>query len=209
LTERIPCAPLLAGQYGTSIADLARRIENGAVFIYPTETVYGIGGRSDRLDVERRIRSVKERRSSAPFILLAANRNRFEAAGLSFSGNAELLAGKFWPGNLTLVLASPAAPDGIAVRVSNHPFIAALDAVLQVPVFSTSANLSNSPYVNDPDTIFSVFCGRVDFMIDAGVLPESRPSTVVRVRADDSIEIVRQGILPVESIFETICQPNQ
>ncbi|HMD67483.1 MAG TPA: L-threonylcarbamoyladenylate synthase [Chitinivibrionales bacterium] len=208
MTERIPLAPLLAGEVGCTVADLAHRIESGAVFICPTDTIYGIGGRADSADVERRIRSVKERRSPAPFILLAADRSRFEALGLRFTGNAALLANRFWPGPVTLVLPALAFSAGVGVRVSSHPFVTALDAKLGMPIFSTSANLSDSPYVNDPDAIFSAFQTKVDFMVDAGVLPESRPSTVVRVNADDSLEILREGAVAAERIFQTIRNPD-
>lgn len=208
MTERIPLAPLLAGETGCTVADLARRIESGAVFIYPTETVYGIGGRADSADVERRIRSVKERLSPAPFILLAADKSRFEALGLRFTGNAALLANRFWPGPVTLVLPAPGSPAGVGVRVSSHPFVTALDEKLGVPIFSTSANLSDSPYVNDPDVIFTAFCDRVDFMVDAGALPESRPSTVVRINADDSLDVLREGTVAAERIFQTIRNPG-
>ncbi len=205
MTERIPLVSLLSGEHSSSLMKACvGRVKNGAVFVHPTETIYGIGGRADSREVERRIRSIKERKKPSPFIIIAGNRNCFDPLGLSFSRSAAILAEEFWPGNLTLVLPSKDAPEGIGVRVSNHPFVVALCAELGVPIFSTSANLSDSPYVNDPDAIFATYNGAADFMVDAGVLPVSQPSTVVRIRADDSVAILREGAVPREQILHAL-----
>jgi L-threonylcarbamoyladenylate synthase len=186
------------------MTELADRVAKNAVFIYPTETIYGIGGRGDTESVEKRIRSIKERKKHAPLILIADDSKRFKTFKLNFPSNAKLLAKRFWPGNLTLVLPSDKSNDGIAVRVSNHPFFIALYERLDVPIFSTSANLSDQPYVNDPEAIYMIFEGKVDFMVDAGKLPESKPSTVVKVNQDDSIEILREGVIVKEEIDKII-----
>lgn len=205
MTERIPLSPLLSGA-GARIrmAALANRVMNGAVFIYPTETIYGIGGRADNPAVEKRIRSIKERQKASPFILIAADKKYFYSFDLLFTANATLLSKKYWPGNLTLILPSNNIPDGVGVRISDHPFITALYNKLDVPIFSTSANLSDQPYVNDPDEIFKVFNGKVDFIIDAGKLPESKPSTVVKINEDGSVEVVREGIVPNTAILKVL-----
>jgi L-threonylcarbamoyladenylate synthase len=183
---------------------LADRVAKNAVFIYPTETIYGIGGRADNTAVERRIRSIKERQKVSPLILIADDIKKFKSFHLHFSPNAQRLADKYWPGNLTLVLPSNTIPDGVGVRISDHPFITALLSEMRVPIFSTSANLSDQPYVNDPDAIYMLFEGNVDFMIDAGVLPGSKPSTVVKVNQDDSVEILREGVIVKEEIDKII-----
>jgi L-threonylcarbamoyladenylate synthase len=205
LTERISFNSLIHGANAAiRLASLANRVLNGAVFIYPTETIYGIGGRADSKAVEQRIRSIKERSKPSPFIVIAADKKNFRSLHLNFTPKAELLARKFWPGNITLILPSPNAPDGVGVRVSDHPFIAALFSALGVPIFSTSANISDQPYKNDPDEIFNVFNGKVDFMVDAGILPESKPSTVVRITKDDSVEILREGVVLEESVLKCL-----
>jgi L-threonylcarbamoyladenylate synthase len=208
LTERIPLAALLSGAKAqTAVSALADRIKNGAIFVYPTETIYGIGGRADDETVEKRIRAVKERQKPSPFILIAAKVAHFNSLDLRFTPNAALLAKKFWPGNLTLIVPSPLSSVGVGIRVSNHPFITALFSFLNIPLFSTSANMSDRPYVNDPDVIFKTFYGNVDFMVDAGKLPETRPSTVVKINSDDTVELVRKGVVGFEEIMETINTP--
>ncbi|HEX7511474.1 MAG TPA: Sua5/YciO/YrdC/YwlC family protein, partial [Chitinivibrionales bacterium] len=75
---------------------------------------------------------------------------------------------------------------------------------LHKPLFSTSANFSGQAYVNDPAAIYSLFEKNVDFMIDAGVLPPSPPSTVIKICSDDTVEIVREGKVSKEQIFSVI-----
>ncbi|HUI91895.1 MAG TPA: L-threonylcarbamoyladenylate synthase [Chitinivibrionales bacterium] len=205
MTERIPLDALLSGaDAGTRMTALANRVMNGAVFIYPTETIYGIGGRADSKEVENRIRSIKERQKVSPLILIADDIKQFKSFHLNFPPNAKLLADKFWPGNITLVLPAKNRPDGIGVRISDYPFITTLYTHIDVPIFSTSVNLSDQPYVNDPDTIYKLFDGKIDFMVDAGKLPESKPSSVVKVNEDGEVEIVREGVIPKEKIFRIV-----
>jgi L-threonylcarbamoyladenylate synthase len=200
--ERIPLTSLLeTGPCAVSLLkNIAAAIDKGAIFVYPTETIYGIGGGYGSPDVEAAIFRAKKRISSAPLILIASDRSFFNALSLTFPPAAETLARVFWPGMLTLVLPSPFKPEGIAVRVSSHPFITALFEHCITPLYSTSANMSGEAYVNDPDIIYSQFSGVIDFMIDAGPLPASPPSTVVRVGADNALEVVREGVIPVEKI---------
>lgn len=206
--ERILLRTLLAP--GLSVAsklrDIAAMIDHGAVFICPTETIYGIGGSIEVPDVREKIYLAKRRGHDTPLIVIAAERKSLEPLSLVFPPAAEALAKAFWPGKVTLILPSLFEPNGIAVRVSDHPFITALSRHCKVPLYSTSANISGIPYRNDPDLIFSQFTGTVDFMVDAGTLPESMPSTIVRVRENNKVTIIREGIVPGEKIMAVSVQ---
>jgi L-threonylcarbamoyladenylate synthase len=185
---------------------LAQRVLAGAVFVYPTETVYGVGGRADSVAVEQRIRFVKDRRKFSPFILLADTVERFQELDLVLPPKALLLARKFWPGNITLVVPRGKGLGEVGIRISDHPFVVALAALLALPLFSTSANISDYPYVNDPNVIFSAFNGKIDFMVDAGMLPASLPSTVVHVDTNDSVTILREGKVSAETIMNALTE---
>ncbi|MGB7566280.1 MAG: Sua5/YciO/YrdC/YwlC family protein, partial [Chitinivibrionales bacterium] len=99
-----------------------------------------------------------------------------------------------------LVLPIKNKKETLGVRVSNHPFIQAIFTRIKTPIFSTSANMSGNDYKNDPDEIFSIFSKRVDFMVDAGKLASSRPSTIVRVLPDNTVKIIREGAISAEQI---------
>jgi L-threonylcarbamoyladenylate synthase len=202
MAERIQLLELLNGpQVSDGFADLAKRIEAGEIFVYPTETIYGIGGRADSESVKKRIIKAKVRKPENPMILLSSHKQFFDDFGIDFPKAGKLLAQHFWPGQLTLVLPFLNRKGTAGVRVSDHPFIMKLYEHLKVPIFSTSANISGHPYENDPDEIFNLFKSKVDFMVDAGVLPPSPPSTVVNVINDKKIEVVREGVIEAKELL--------
>jgi L-threonylcarbamoyladenylate synthase len=198
--ERVPLHSLLSTPASAHLRKIASAVDKGALFVYPTETIYGIGGSVTAPGMRERICLAKKRANDVPLIIIAPDRNFFRPLSLTFPPAAEKLARRFWPGMLTLVLPSPDHPDGIAVRVTDHPFITALFRYCTSPIYSTSANMSGKPYVNDPDAIFDQFANAINFMIDAGPLPSSLPSTVVRVGEDDTVTVLREGVIPGKKI---------
>jgi len=205
MAEKIPLSALLSGHDSSGLLhSVTRRIEAGEIVVYPTETIYGIGGRADSEAVRKKIVKAKHREPRRPLILIAAKKEHFVDFNVHFSPIAETLARHFWPGNLTMVLPFKNGSAAIGVRVSDHPLIQALFRELKTPIFSTSANLSGQAYANDPAIIYSLFKENIDFMIDAGVLPPSPPSTVVKILSDDRVEIVREGKVPKEEILSVV-----
>ncbi len=202
--DRIDIKTLLCGECRFRMEAIASRIEKGGVFIYPTETIYGIGGRYDDIDVFNKIISIKKRKPEKAIILLGADIESFAPLNLYFSPAAKKCAEKFWPGQLTMILPVCSSFEEIAVRVSGHPFIKALRDFFSLPIFSTSANISENPYQPDPDIIYKKFRNSVDFMVDAGFLPPSLPSTIVRFPIDGRITIVRKGAIADSDIFSVL-----
>ena len=163
----------------------------------------------DEAAAVRRIFLVKGRSGRKPLPLIAASlagvRRRFVLAGSALG-----LARRHWPGPLTLVLAykkrgtSLAASAGErtgAVRVPRSAWARAIAAVAGGLVTSTSANLSGEATLYDPRKVAASFRGRrhaPDLMLDAGLLPVRRPSTIVRLKRG-IIEVLRQGSVKVKS----------
>ena len=202
--ERIALETLLCDTHSpdSALARLAERIEAGSIFVYPTETIYGIGG-CMRDAVEQKIIAAKKRRPDSPMILIASSQEAFAALGIRLNALATMLAEKFWPGNLTMVVATGQEHTTAAIRVSAHPFLQALGKHYNSPVYSTSANISSEPYNSDPDTIYRLFSNNVDFMVDAGMLPPSPPSTVVEI-LDSDIKILREGAIAAQELVALV-----
>lgn len=198
--ERIALSTLLAPEGRTLLNDVAGAISDGAVIVYPTETIYGIGGRADHQEVYRRIIAAKRRPPDQPMILVAGHRSSFSSLDLFFPPEAQRLASAFWPGPLTLILPSASFPEGRAIRVSDYPFLTAIAPLCSIPLYSTSANRSGVPYCADPDTIYALFENNVDVMIDAGLLPAAKPSTVVKVHESGTIAVLREGGITASDI---------
>src|ERR1700690_3900096 len=118
---RIWCSARRAKRRGTprmisprkrEIAEAARLIsarKRGAV---PTETVYGLGANALDAAAVARIFAAKGRPASSPLIVHVASLEAAQALVTAWPAAADLLARKFWPGPLTLVLPKQAAiPD--------------------------------------------------------------------------------------------------
>lgn len=205
MADRIPLDSVVKGPGAKkNLKRMCDRINAGEVFIYPTETIYGIGGRADKEVVKQKIHKVKKRRLDHPMVLLAGKKEFFSSCNVDFPPAAQELSSLFWPGFLTLVVPVKNQKETLGMRVSDHPFIRAIFTYLHFPIFSTSANISGTEYKNDPDEIFAIFSNDVDFMVDAGRLAPSPPSTVVGVSADNTVKILREGAVSREKIESVI-----
>ncbi|HVZ49897.1 MAG TPA: L-threonylcarbamoyladenylate synthase [Gemmatimonadaceae bacterium] len=161
------------------------------VLAYPTETVYGLGGAIDRASVDALL-EIKRRPRGKPFLVLIAASGMIDRLGLTLTKSAGMLAARFWPGPLTLVLpggerrvpeALRGPEGGIAVRWTPHAGMQKLIAAYGDAITSTSANQPGSPPAANAADIVShwsalVAAGKLR-VLDAGTLAPSEPSTVV------------------------------
>jgi len=189
-----------------SLDPAVRRLRTDGVLAYPTETVYGLGSLLRPAPIQR-LRRAKAR-DDRPMLVLV--RDAGMVADLRWSEEARRLAEIFWPGAVTLVLDDPEArfPAGIrseggtvGVRVSPHPVVAALLELLGEPLVSTSANIPGEPPARTGEEAGEVLralelvAGAL--LLDAGVLPPSRPSTVLDC-STEPFTVLRAGAVPVE-----------
>ena len=165
----------------------AEVLNAGGVVVVPTDTVYGLAARPDFEDAVERLYTIKGRELKKPIALLASDIAAIERFGYPIAGKARELAEKHWPGALTLVVGK----EGF--RIPDHAetceLIAACGGVLRV----TSANLSGRrPATDAPQALADVGLS-ADYVVDDGVSPGGVPSTVVRVKPDGSLEVLREG----------------
>jgi L-threonylcarbamoyladenylate synthase len=203
-TDRIKLERLLEPQGEDLLKQVASDIKQGAVFVYPTETIYGIGGNTELAFVNEKIFNAKRRPGENPLIHLAGKQEVFSSLLDHAPLVARFLADTFWPGLLTIIVSTDEIQSGVAIRFSGHPFLIKLFGFLDFPIFSTSANVSGATYNPDPDYIYEIFKNEVDFMIDGGLLPPSAPSTVVKIDSDKCIKVIREGILSRASICSAL-----
>jgi L-threonylcarbamoyladenylate synthase len=195
-------------------ATLAHLAAQG-VLAYPTETVYGFGSAIDGASVERLV-ALKSRPAAKPFLLLISGSAMIDRLGLTMHHAASMLAARFWPGPLTLVLPGgerrvPArlrGPEGgIAVRWTSHPGLQRLIAALGDPLTSTSANRPGRPPAMSAGEILDqwgtgVRAGTIR-VLDGGRLVESAPSTVVDCTARHA-RVIRPGAIPAAVLRQSV-----
>jgi L-threonylcarbamoyladenylate synthase len=176
-------------------------VKEGGVIVYPTETVYGIGGNALEKDVWNRIRKIKERPKEKGFIILIKEPNWLEDLVEFIPENAWKLIKKFWPGPLTIVFPVRKSyrylfGKTVAIRVSPHPYVKEILEISGVPLISTSANISGEGPVKDFKEAEKRFGDLVDGIVDGECWGE-KPSTIFNSLTG---EILREGPISKEEI---------
>lgn len=175
---------------------LRRLVFTDGIWIAPSDTIYGLSGNAVSPRAAERIRSAKQRLGK-PFIYLVSNMemaNRFIASTIPPAFEDLFVAGE-----VTLILPSryPAWGESAALRVATDPLASALVRDCDIPLISTSANLSNASYVDNSAEIYNLFGDKVDLMIDVGPLGTTLPSTVLDMTGAKPA-IVREGKMAQE-----------
>ena len=177
-----------------SIAEAAAILENGGVLAFATETVYGLGALRDQADAADRLRELKSRPDDKPFTLLVADAEEALRHCSEGSIAAERLMKRFWPGPLTMVLATDGGgmeqttgfrvPDSISAR--------ALLEELSGPLLAPSANPAGQPPAINGEEVRSYFEGKIDGVLDGGPVALEQASTVIRMKPG-GFEVLREG----------------
>lgn len=188
-------------------------LSGGGIVVYPTETSYGMGCDATNQEAVERIFAIKQRpvvKGLSTILPSLAEATQY----IILRPYTRRLVEYYWPGPLTIVApkspTSPLSPlcengnDGThAVRVSSHPVAAALANRFGKPIVATSANISGKPDVYDPAEILKAYENATEqptAYIDAGVLPQTPPSTIVQVRPE-GINVLRQGALVIRKVW--------
>ena len=187
---------------GRAAADVLRA---GGVVLLPTDTVYGIAVATDVPGATARLFSLKGRDRHVPIAVLVADAAQAWTIVLPpVPDAARVLATRWWPGALTLVLPRDPAwevdlgGDGttVGVRCPDHELIRALCRSVG-PLATTSANRHGRPTPSTAQEAAAEL-GGVDLVVDGGHLPGT-PSTVVDCTVDP-VCVLREGAIPREAV---------
>lgn len=158
-------------------------IENGGILIYPTDTVYGIGGDATEPSVVKRIREIKKIKDDKPFSVMVADFAMIEEYCIVDFVH-ELILKKYLPGPYTFILKihRPIAATNnltLGVRIPELSFCYELCAAVKRPIITTSANITGSPPPVSFSEISKEILEQVDLAIDGGKTKYEAPSTIV------------------------------
>ena len=181
-------------------------LKQGGLVAFPTDTVYGLGACADNQQAVERVYQVKERPRNMALPLLLAHTSQISEVAEPVPPIAWLLADKFLPGALTIVLyrsnsvldVVTGGGSTVAVRIPAHPVPVALAEDLG-PIVGTSANLSGKPSVLTADEVCSQFGDKIDLVIDGGRCPGGRESTIVDVTGEVPV-VLREGAISREEL---------
>lgn len=182
-------------------------LNNEELVAIPTETVYGLAG---NIYSEKAIQSIfetKERPFFNPLIVHIPSVDYLDTIVSYVPEKAKLLADKFWPGSLTLVLPKKdTIPDlitagkaTVAVRVPNHPVTLELLKQLEFPLAAPSANPFNRISPTTAQHVEGYFKDKIDMVLDGGACKNGIESTIIGFEDDEPI-IYRLGSISIEAI---------
>lgn len=189
------------------LQELAQAIKACKLVAFPTDTVYGIGASGLIKAAMRRIYTVKGRDAVKALPILVKSKEEAKR-WVEWTETAERLAQKFWPGPLTLVLRP--TKEGrlltfqeyqtLAIRVPAHPAILAILETVDIPLASSSANISGQPAPKTCGPVIDALGNSLDFIVDAGEV-EGLESSVVDA-TQPSPRVLREGKLSRKAIME-------
>lgn len=188
------------------IEQAAKILQDGEVLIFPTETVYGLGGIYDDERAFQKMVAIKKRPPNKPFALMCTSVEQ-ALQYCKVNDKAIKIMQHFLPGELTvLVHAKENLPRWvtlgtgiIGIRVPDDNYIRSLFAMVGKPCLVTSANRSGEPtsrYYEEVVRLFDEECAG----IVQGECVSLTPSTIINLAKDDSISLVREGPVPFATI---------
>jgi L-threonylcarbamoyladenylate synthase len=190
------------------IAGAARALRDGALIIFPTETVYGLGGDATNDAAVAAIFAAKGRPRFNPLIVHVPDLDAAEAIA-AFDERARQAARRFWPGPLTLVLRrrgdcpvsllASAGLETVAVRVPAHPVAQALLRASTLPLAAPSANRSGRVSPTEAAHTASEFGDAVPLILDGGRCVVGVESTVLDL-SGATPTLLRPGGVTVEAL---------
>ena len=181
----------------------ARLLRAGELVAFPTETVYGLGGDATNDAAVAAIFAAKTRPRFNPLIVHAADPPAARSLA-QFNAHAEMLARRFWPGPLSLVLPrrpdcpisllASAGLDTLAIRIPDHPLALALLRAADRPLAAPSANRSGRVSPTIPKHVMDELDGRIAAVLDGGSCRVGIESTVLDLTGDAPMLLRPGGI---------------
>lgn len=156
-------------------------IKDGSIFIYPTDTIYGLGCNAENREAVEKIKQIKGREADKPLSLIAPSKDWI----LQNTTAEKTLIDKYLPGPYTLIL-NKKDPDFLShlspiptlgIRIPDHAFTKNIEKA-KVPFITTSVNLSSEPPAKQIEEIKPEILNKVDKIVNTGPL-SGTPSTLI------------------------------
>jgi L-threonylcarbamoyladenylate synthase len=191
-----------AEQFERAVQLAATFLKHGQVVAVPTETVYGLAANALNPDAVTRLFEAKGRPSHNPIIVHVASLAMARGCVSHWPASAEVLATRFWPGPLTLVLPKSsiipslvtAGGPTVGVRWPKHPFMRALIDACGFPLAAPSANLSSRISPTEAAHVMRGLSGKIPLVVDAGATLVGIESTVVDLTSEPP-RVLRPGMI--------------
>ncbi|MCW5981616.1 MAG: threonylcarbamoyl-AMP synthase [Bryobacteraceae bacterium] len=185
-------------------------ILRGKVIAVPTDALYALVADPLNLHAVAKVFTAKGREPQRSLPLLVSDLLMAEDLAAELSARFYILARRYWPGPLTLIVpASARVPlkvtgntGRLALRQSKSRLLNALLEKLDQPLICTSANISGHPTCRSGIEVFGVMDGRVDLVLDGGLCVGGGATTVDVT--EPYWRVIREGAVPEKEIAECL-----
>lgn len=173
------------------IREVADAFKEGKLIAFPTETVYGIGGRMGVPGIEKKLFEIKGRSAAKPFAYHIGDWTMLDMLKVKKTPLVRAFARQFWPGPVTLVVPDLAG-NKIGIRFPKNKIAVALIQEVGEPLIATSANKSGQPSPHTAHQVIEALQGFFDRLVDGGKTDLMLDSTVVDLTGEVPV-ILRKG----------------
>jgi L-threonylcarbamoyladenylate synthase len=196
----------------SSVVDYAADfIRRGRVVGMPTDTFYALSADPFNLSSIEHVFRVKGRAENKALPILVNSIEQAVTLARDLPDSFLVLAHKFWPGALTLVVEAthrlPLKVTGntgrVALRWPNSRIASALIEAVRGPITGTSANLSGFPSCTNASQIVKQLGERLPLILDSGDTGAILASTIVRINGHEW-SVVREGAIPESDIHAAL-----
>ena len=189
------------------IKEAAEEIKRGNIVLFPTETVYGIGANALDEKAVNKIFEAKGRASDNPLIVHICDIDMLKNLVKNIGEVEEKLIKNFWPGPLTIIFNRKecipsnvtAGLETVGIRFPSNKIAQELIKLSNFPIAAPSANISGKPSGTKIEDIIDELDGKVNYILDSGMVDIGVESTVVRV-INNKVHILRPGKITKEDI---------
>jgi len=162
--------------------NMVKEILSGKIFIYPTDTIYGIGCNAENREAVERIKQIKQRDKDKPLSIIAPSKDWVKE---HLQATDEEL-NKYLPGHYTLILKKKnssflnhvASGETLGIRIPANEFTKQIQKS-GVPFITTSVNLSGEPFALKLEDIAQEIKSKVDYVIESKEKLSGKPSVLI------------------------------
>jgi L-threonylcarbamoyladenylate synthase len=192
------------------VYEAAELIRRGGVIAYPTETAYGLGADAMNRDARERIFAMKGRGHDKALPIIVSDLDQLTTVCHPIPRTVRVLAARFWPGPLTLVVPLRRELRGgfdggpsIAVRVSGLALARELARVSRCCLTATSANRSRGEPARNGRQVSETFGDALDLILDGGEVSRLAPSTIVDLMGETP-RLLRAGPVLFDEVLQAL-----
>jgi L-threonylcarbamoyladenylate synthase len=205
----------LKAEISQDIIKAKHLLEAGELVAIPTETVYGLAANALNPDAVVKIFETKNRPHFDPLIVHVASIEHAQSLVVDLPAKAKLLAEKFWPGPLTLLVKKKSiipdlvtsGLDTVGIRMPEHPLTLELLSTLDFPLAAPSANPFGYISPTTAEHVKSQLGEKIQLILDGGPCEVGVESTIIDCTQKIPV-VVRLGGLGVEKIESIIGKVN-